>query len=140
MLNVVAVPPEYFLVKMSHNWLNSASGQTMLEEHYILYLYPQALDPIPTFNRGLVGAPGCAVSEDQESLDPTTVGGGDSTSAGSQTALAGANPSGGYTSFPVDVIVYFHMQVIFIVISFHHFPWILPGGLQEPDLCHAPKK
>ena len=70
----------------------------------------QALDPIPTFNRGPVGAPGCPVSEDQESLDPT-VGGGDSTSAGSQTALAGANPSGGYTSFPVDVIVYFHMQV-----------------------------
>ena len=84
---------------------------------------PQALDPIPTFNRGPVGAPGCAgVSKDQESLDPTTAvggggggGGGDSTSAGSQTALAGgANPSGGYTSFPVDVIVYFHMQVIVI--------------------------
>ena len=77
----------------------------MIKEHCIL----QALDPIPTFNRGPVGAPGCPVSEDQESLDPT-VGGGDSTSAGSQTALAGANPSGGYTSFPVDVIVYFHMK------------------------------
>ena len=74
------------------------------------------MDPIPTFNRGPVGAPGCAVSEDQESLDPT-VGGADSTSAGSQTALAaaGANPGAGYTSFPVDVIVYFHMQVISIL-------------------------
>ena len=64
-----------------------------------------------------MGAPGCAVSEDQESLDPT-VGGADSTSAGSQTALAaaGANPGmAGYTSFPVDVIVYFHMQVILML-------------------------
>ena len=68
-----------------------------------------------------MGAPGCAVSEgDQESLDQTVAGGGgaDSTSAGSQTALAaaGANPGmAGYTSFPVDVIVYFHMQVILIL-------------------------
>ena len=56
------------------------------------------------------------MSEDQESLDPT-VGGADSTSAGSQTALAaaGANPGAGYTSFPVDVIVYFHMQVILML-------------------------
>ena len=82
--------------------LQSIPEETIITPVILVFL-EQALEPLPTFNRG--PAPGTG-AEDSESVDPTSTGGGDSTSGGSQTGLA--SPT--YSSFPVDVIVYFHMQ------------------------------
>jgi hypothetical protein len=81
--------------------LQSIPEETIITPAILVFL-EQALEPIPTFNRG----PGLGTgAEDDNSTDPTSTG-GDSTSAGSQTGLAAPT----YSSFPVDVIVYFHMQ------------------------------